>query len=569
MASGPAIGIDLGTTYSCAAIVQDGRPQVIRSKLGYTTIPSVVTFNKQGDAVVGVPAERRMVLEPKETIYGSKRLIGRTFLSGVKKRFQPHFQYELVSDDDGFVAAQMGDRTVQLVDVASMILDEIRKNAHTALGKPATRAVVTVPAYFNDNQRAFVREAGKRAGLDVLRILNEPTAAALAYGIDRGESKRLLVFDLGGGTFDVSILELDGNVFTVRGVDGDSFLGGIDFDRRLMDLLLERICDSTGRTVELSPVGRERLRREAQEAKHQLSVQQQVFIRIPSLILADGSMVDVAEKISRQELEEATAELVDLVMSVVRRSMDRLSLRAADIDEVLLVGGQTRMPMLHEKIRQFFGKEPSKRVHPDEVVAMGAAIAAHSHDRPDAVTLRDVVAIPIGITDPNGYFMPVVPRNAPIPDQFPVKVRIPPNYRSFKMAVFQGTRSHAFDNEYLGALTLDELQPSEHSLECDLLFKLDEECLLTVQATIAELGIDKDVTLATQQTPDEVLEEMGRERVQVSIPQTMRVARAAQYRSTMPTTTPTAKMPRHYTGTARKRQTTGFFSKVVKWFTGG
>ncbi len=246
MASGPVIGIDLGTTYSCAAIVQDGRPQVIRSKLGYTTVPSVVTFNKQGDAVVGVPAERRMVLEPKETIYGSKRLIGRTFLAGVKKRFQPHFQYELVSDDDGFVAAQIGEHTVQLVDVASMILDEIRKNAHTALGKPATRAVVTVPAYFNDNQRAFVREAGQRAGLDVLRILNEPTAAALAYGIDRGENKRLLVFDLGGGTFDVSILELDGNVFTVRGVDGDSFLGGIDFDRRLMDLLLERITGRSG-----------------------------------------------------------------------------------------------------------------------------------------------------------------------------------------------------------------------------------------------------------------------------------------------------------------------------------
>ena len=568
MATGPAIGIDLGTTYSCAAIVQDGRPQVIRSKLGYTTIPSVVTFNNQGESVVGVPAERRMVLEPKETVYGSKRLIGRTFLSGVKKRFQPHFQYELVRDEDGFVAAQLGERTVSLVDVSSLILDEIRKNAHASLGKPATRAVVTVPAYFNENQRAFVRESAKRAGLDVLRILNEPTAAALAYGIDRGENKRLLVFDLGGGTFDVSILELDGNVFTVRGVDGDSFLGGIDFDRRLMDLLMERISEHNRKKLELSAVGRERLRREAQEAKHQLSVQQQVFIRIPSLILADGSMIDVAEKVSRQELEEATRELVDLVMSVVRRSMDRLSLRAADIDEILLVGGQTRMPMLHEEIRKLFGKEPSKRVHPDEVVAMGAAIAAHSHDRPDAVTLRDVVAIPIGITDPNGYFMPVVPRNAPIPDQFPVKVRVPPHYRSFKMAVFQGNRSHAFDNEYLGTLTIDGMQPSDQSLDCDLVFKLNEECLLTVQATIAELGIDKNVTLATQQTPDEVLEEMGRERVTVSIPQTMRVARAAQYRSVMPSTTPTTKMPRHYTGTARRRQTTGVFSRLFKWVLG-
>jgi len=565
MASGPAIGIDLGTTYSCAAIVQDGRPQVIRSKLGYTTIPSVVTFNNQGEAVVGLPAERRMVLEPKETVYGSKRLIGRTFLSGVKKRFQPHFQYELVGDEDGFVAAQMGDRVISLVDVSSLILDEIRKNAHTSLGQPVSRAVVTVPAYFNDNQRAFVRESARRAGLDVLRILNEPTAAALAYGIDRGENKRLLVFDLGGGTFDVSILELDGNVFTVRGVDGDSFLGGIDFDRRLMDLLLQRIGDHNRKEVELSAVGKERLRREAQEAKHQLSVQQQVFIRIPSLILADGSMVDVAEKISRQELEQTTSELVELVMSVVRRSLDRLSLRAADIDEILLVGGQTRMPVLHEKIREFFGKEPSKRVHPDEVVALGAAIAAHSHDRPDAVTLRDVVAIPIGITDPNGYFMPVVPRNAPIPDQFPVKVRVPPHYQSFKMAVFQGNRSHAFDNEYLGTLTLDGLQPSDQPLDCDLIFKLNEECLLTVQATIAELGIDKDVTLATQQTPDEVLEEMGRERVQVSIPQTMRVARAAQHRSVMPSTTPTTKTPRHYTGTARKRQTTNVFSRIIKW----
>ena len=568
MASGPAIGIDLGTTFSCAAIVRDGRPQVIRSKLGYTTLPSVVTFNNQGESVVGQPAEKRMVLEPEQTIYGSKRLIGRTFLSGVLKRFQPHYQYKLVSDDDGFVAAEVDGRTIPLVDISTLILDEIRKSAHAVLGVQATRAVVTVPAYFNENQRAFVREAARRAGLDVLRILNEPTAAALAYGIDRGENKRLLVFDLGGGTFDVSILELDGNVFTVVGVDGDSFLGGIDFDRRLVQLVIDRLCDHHRKQLELSPVGRERLRREVQETKHQLSVQQQVFMRIPSLILADGTMIDVAEKITRSDLEQATGELVELVMSVVKRSLDRLSMRAADIDEVLLVGGQTRMPALHEQIRQFFGKEASKRVHPDEVVALGAAIAAHSHNQPNAVTLRDVVAMPIGITDPNGYFLPVVSRNAPIPDQFPVKVRVPPNFRSFKLAVFQGNRSHAFDNEYLGTLTIDELQPSSHHLECDMLFILDEECLLTVRATIPELGIDREVTLATQQTPDEVLEEMGRERISVSIPQTMRVERAAQYRSVMPTTTPTRKVPRHYIGNARKRQTTGTFSRFFKWILG-
>ena len=516
--AGRAIGIDLGTTFSCAAIVEGRKPQVVRSRLGYTTLPSVVTFDAHGEAVVGHEAERGMVLRPKDTIYGSKRLLGRSFLPGVLARFQPHFQYQLVADPDGFVAAHVCGRTVSFVDVAALILREMRRAAESGLGRPVERAVVTVPAYFNENQRAFVREAGRRAELDVIRVINEPTAAALCFGFNRAERKRLLVFDLGGGTFDVSIVELDGNVFQVVGTDGDTFLGGIDFDDRLAAHLLDRLGARGKQPIELDAVGRQRIRAAAQEAKHQLSVQQTFTVSIPALTLADGSRIDVAEPVSRPELEEITRSLLDGTLAVVSRALDAAGLRPADIDDVLLVGGQTRMPVVARRLRDLFDKEPTKRIHPDEVVAQGAAIAAESHDRFDAVVLRDVVPLAIGIAEPDGRMTPVIARNTRIPHEATATVAVPPGLESLKLAVFQGGSAQASGNEYLGALVVDGLPRRSEPVDCRVAFRLDAECLLHLHAAIPALDIDREVTLVTQHTPDQVLGEMGRERVLVVTP---------------------------------------------------
>jgi molecular chaperone DnaK len=507
------IGIDLGTTYSCAAIMEQGKPRIIKSRLGYATIPSVVTFDDRGEPVVGQPAERRMITEPANTIYGSKRLLGRTFLKGLRSRFQPHFRYELVSDDDGFVAARVCDRTVSLVEASAMILAEIRKSAQISLGQTIRRAVITVPAYFNENQRAAVRLAGLIAELDVIRIINEPTAAALAFGVNRREKKRLLVFDLGGGTFDVSLVDLDGNIFNVIGVDGDTFLGGIDFDRCLVELLLCRIEEQQRRDLIVNPVGLERLRVAAQEAKHQLSVQQQAMVQLPRLPVGGGRVVDVSEVITRAEFEDVAGVLIERVMEVVERAVSTAGLTARDFDEVLLVGGQTRMPVLHDRLKALFHLEPTKRVHADEVVALGAAIAADAPRQAERPVLNDVVPLPIGLAHTDGSFVPLFARNARVPCEAHTAVKIPPRCERVRLAIFQGDHLKATDNEYLGAVVLDDLPPQEREVDGDLRLKLNKESLLKVYITIPRLQIDREVTLATQQTPDEVLNQMGRERI--------------------------------------------------------
>lgn len=514
MALARAIGIDLGTTYSCAAIVEGNQPRVIRSRLGYTTIPSIVTFDEKGETVVGQAAERRMILQPEEAIYGSKRLLGRAFLPGVLERFQPHFQYRLVADDEGLVAAQVCGRTVPLVDVSAAVLGEIRRAAQESLGAPVERAVVTVPAYFNENQRTTVREAGRRTGLEIIRIINEPTAAALCFGFNRGEKKRLLVFDLGGGTFDVSIVELDGNVFNAIGTDGDTFLGGLDFDGCLVDFLMERLSKRLGRDIQgMDAVSRQRLRMAAQETKHQLSVQEKTIINVPRLKLGDGSSVDLADSLTRTAFEDLTRPLVDRTLAVVTRALEVARLRPADIQEVLLVGGQTRMPIVQKRLRDLFQREPSKRVHPDEVVALGAAIAAESHDRFDSAVLLDVVPLPISVLEPGGQPREIIRRNTQVPHEAHATVGVPAGTSVLKLAVFQGASGRPLASDYLGTLVIDGIPPADQVRQCQLLFQLDAECLLKVSATIAGTTVAREVSVATKQTPDEVIAAMGKERI--------------------------------------------------------
>jgi len=518
MAARP-IGIDLGTTYCCAAQVRDGKPQVITSRLGYSTIPSIVHYDKQGQVTVGQAAERRMVLEPAQTIYGSKRLLGRTFQPDVRERYQPHFNYELVADANGLVAAKVCGTVVPLVDVAALILRELRSSVQTSLGEVVDRAVVTVPAYFNESQRACVREAGRRAGLDILRIINEPTAAALSYGCGRGEQKHVLVFDLGGGTFDLSLIKIDGDIFEVVAVGGNNFLGGIDFDRKLLELVIKRLSKERGGNVPLDEVGRQRLRAACQEAKHTLSTQQRAVVEIPHFMFSDGKKMDISVPITRAEFEAAVKPLVDECMYAVSDVLMDACKTPAELDDILLVGGSTRIACVHEALRAMFGKEPSKRVHPDEVVALGAAIAADSHDRVDGVLLTDVVPTAIGFAGSKGKFMPVVARNTKLPHKVVANAEIAPGVRELTIALYQGEKSNVKENDYLGSLVLDNLPGIEHRLRCALLFTLDSECLLKVYASIPQLNIKRAVTLVTQRPAEEPVETPGAERIRLAPPE--------------------------------------------------
>jgi molecular chaperone DnaK len=556
MGAGRTLGIDLGTTNTCAAIFENGKARVVRSRLGHTTIPSIVAFDEQRTPIVGHNAARRMTLDPAEVIYGSKRLIGRRYAAGVQERFQPHFHYRLAPDTDGFVGAAVGDQVVSMVAVAALILDEIRQAAQSALGQAMDRAVITVPAYFNENQRSCVREAGERAGLEVVRIINEPTAAALCYGQGGALARRVLVYDLGGGTFDVSIVRIDGSLFTVEGVDGDTFLGGFDFDRRLTDFVLNKQSERLGQRVTLDPVNQERLRLAVQEAKHALSLQNQTVVQVPRLRTDQGRVLDLGERVTRDEFENLTAELVDQTLRIARRALDRAKLRPADIDQVLLVGGQTRMPLIHQRVEQLFEQAPSRNVHPDEVVALGAALATNTHGRKGAVGLSDVVPLPIGIADSDGRFQTIIPRNTSLPHEATTTIAIPHGCRSLKLAVFQGDQAHAFDNDYLGALVVEPIEPTEKERECHFVFSLDQESILSVTAWIPGAGRRKKrCSLATHQTPDEVLSDMRAERIRLDNPEKdQRRPTEGRVASTGSQQTPAATKGVAVAGSARREQ---------------
>lgn len=411
-----AIGIDLGTTYTCAAVVVDGEPQVLRSREGYTTIPSVVGFDDQGQPLVGQRAVGRMTLHPTATIYGAKRLLGRAYDSKVKRLFQDHFRYALVPGDDGLIAAQIDGHKVPLVEASTLILAEIKRAAESTLGYEVERAVITVPAYYSENQRAMVRQAAQAANLEVVRLLSEPTAAALCYGRHGRKRELVLVYDLGGGTFDATLLQIDDGSFTVLAVDGDSFLGGLDFDIMCLELITRQVGVNRGRSLELDPIGWERLRAAAQQAKHQLSERDRTTVEVPNF-RTSGETFDLSATLSRKDFERAAAPLIDRTLRIVERMLQRVGAAVSDVQQVLLVGGQTRMPVVRQLLQKMFGRKPAQNVHPDEVVALGAAIAAASGGQGSQLDLHDVVSLPIGIANGDGDFVEVIPRWSPIPSE--------------------------------------------------------------------------------------------------------------------------------------------------------
>jgi molecular chaperone DnaK len=507
-AKGPIIGIDLGTTNSCAAVVKDGKAFIIPSREGYNTIPSVVAVSDKGKLLVGHPARGQMLINPKNTVYGAKRLVGRQFNSPVVNDLVGRFAYEITAGPRGEAAVKLGGQIYSLQKVSSLVLSEVKNIAQQWLGCEVSRAVITVPAYYNDNQRQAVRAAGALAGFDVERIVNEPTAAAIAFAHGRKLEARVLVYDLGGGTFDTSVLELHGNVYEVISTGGDTFLGGVDFDRALVEELLRRFKEKHGVEFQGDRVAWQRIADAAERAKIALSERLTTQVNVPFVTLLGDKPADIDTTVTRAELEKLTEGLIDRTLRVCDDVLTNCGLKISDIGELLLVGGQSRMPLVREKIRAFFGREASRAVHPDEAVALGAALLADSIQSGEigGMVLVDVLPMSIGVGLPGGRFKKVVERNTSLPHKKTYSIWTSEDHqKTLEIPIFQGEAGRAQDNEYLGTLVVPDLPPgTKGNVVFDIIFAISAESILTV--TAEERGTARTVTatFSTQDTPETV-----------------------------------------------------------------
>jgi molecular chaperone DnaK len=508
----PVIGIDLGTTNSCAAVVRNGKVEVLASRDGHRTIPSVVAYDAHGRLLVGHAAKAQIVVNPRHTVYGSKRLVGRPFWSPTVQACRDRFHYEIVEAPGGGCAVRFAGRDYTLQQVSALVLREMKEVAAQALGEPVERAVVTVPAYYNDHQRSAVRDAGALAGLHVERIVNEPTAAALAFGHGRGLQKRVLVYDLGGGTFDASVLEIQGDVYEVVSTGGDTFLGGVDFDDQIVDHLVWRFTEQHGVPPPPDRAAWQRIRDAAEELKIALSSAERATARVPFLArTADGRDLALEVEVTRKELEGLTGRLVDRTLEVCRDVLRDRGLSARDIEEVLLVGGQSRMPLVWRRVAEEFGREPNKSVHPDEAVAIGAALLADSATRVDSVVLVDVLAMAIGVGLPGGRMATVLPRNSALPARKVYEIATTKDgQRELELQVFQGDSHQASECEYLGTLRFPGLPARPRGeVTVSVEFAVGAEGLLEVSARDLASGRTAAVKLATLDTPESLREKLG------------------------------------------------------------
>jgi molecular chaperone DnaK len=512
------IGIDLGTTNSCAAVARGPKAVVLQSKQGYRTIPSVVAYDDHGRLLVGHAAKAQMIVNPQHTVYGSKRLVGRPFSSPTVQACRDRFHYEIVEAPDGAAAVRFAGRDYSLQQVSALVLREIREMASQALGEQVERAVVTVPAYYDDHQRSAVREAGKLAGLHVERIVNEPTAAALAFGFGKGLDARVLVYDLGGGTFDASVLEIRGDVYEVVSTGGDTFLGGVDFDAQLVDHLAWKFEERYGFAPPADRVVWQRIRDAAEETKVALSSRESAVAHVPYLCRSeDGEEYELRAEVTRAELEAMTGRLVDRTLEVCRDVLARKKLGAKDVDDVLLVGGQSRMPLVWRRIAEEFGRQPSKSVHPDEAVALGAALLADSASRIDSVVLIDALPIGIGIGLPGGRMVTVLPRNTSLPAKRAYEhATTRDGQTEVQLQVFQGDSPKVAECEYLGTIRVGGLPSrARGAVQVSIEFAVGAEGLLTVTAKDLATGRVTAIQLATVHSPESL-----REALQIAEPQT-------------------------------------------------
>ena len=511
------IGIDLGTTNSCVAVVEGQQQKVIENSEGARTTPSVIAYTDNDEVLVGLPAKRQAVTNPENTLYAIKRLIGRTFDDEVVSKDADMVPYKIVKADNGDAWVEALNKQLAPPQVAAEVLKKMKKTAEDYLGHEVKEAVITVPAYFNDAQRQATKDAGKIAGLDVKRIINEPTAAALAYGLDKGKGdSTVAVYDLGGGTFDISIIEIsdvDGeHQFEVLSTNGDTFLGGEDFDLRLIDYFVDKFKDESGFDLKSDPLALQRLKEAAEKAKIELSSSEQTEVNLPYITADSSGPKHFVHKITRAKLESLVEDLVDKSLEPLKLALKDAKIAKGDINEILLVGGQTRMPLVQKKVAKFFGKDPRKDLNPDEAVAVGAAIQGSvlSGDTTD-VLLLDVTPLTLGIETLGGVATPLIEKNTTIPTQkSQIFSTAEDNQTAVTVHVIQGERTQAAQNKSLGQFNLTDIPPASRGVpQIEVSFDLDANGILNVSAKDKNTGKEQSIVIkASSGLSDEDIEKM-------------------------------------------------------------
>ncbi|PFG73153.1 molecular chaperone DnaK [Tepidiforma thermophila] len=512
---GKVLGIDLGTTNSCMAVMEGGEPVVIPNAEGARTTPSVVAITKTGERLVGQVAKRQAITNPENTIFSIKRFMGRKFNDPEVQRDIKLVPYKVTAAPNGDCQVVLGGRTYSPPEISAMILQKLKADAEAYLGEPVTEAVITVPAYFNDAQRQATKDAGKIAGLEVLRIINEPTAASLAYGLDKKKDELIAVYDLGGGTFDISILEIGDGTFQVLSTNGDTHLGGDDFDQRIIDWLIDEFKKQEGIDLRQDRQALQRLKAEAEKAKIELSSAQQTEINLPFITADASGPKHLNITLTRSKLEQLVHDLLQSTLEPVKKALADAGKKASDIDEVVLVGGQTRMPAIQKLVADFFGKEPHKGVNPDEVVAVGAAVQAGVlKGEVKDVLLLDVTPLTLGIETLGGVMTPIIPRNTTIPtSKSQIFSTAADNQPSVEIHVLQGERPMAADNKSLGRFILDGILPAPRGVpQIEVTFDIDANGIVSVSARDKGTGREQKITIQPSSgLTKEEIERMQRE----------------------------------------------------------